>query len=133
MKKFLLMSLFLLSTSGILLAKKTEKAVKPSNEIRQIILVKFKSSVTPKDIAALDELARTLKDKAKTVQKLDWGQPLEVTGDDDSNTYDFCLTFKFKSDTYYEVFQQNPLRVEFLGKLIPMASSIVTYTYRLYK
>ncbi|MBE0651659.1 MAG: Dabb family protein [Bacteroidales bacterium] len=133
MKKILLMSLFLLSTSGILLAKKTEKTIKPSKEIRQIILIKFKYSVTAKEKTAVGDLARVLKEKSKTIQKLDWGNPLEITGDNDSNTYDFCLTFKFKNDTNYEIFQQNPLRMEFMGKLIPLAENIVTYTYRIHE
>ncbi len=129
MKKILLMSLLLFSTSGILFAKKTEKVNKPSKEIRQVILIKFKDSVTAKDKATINDLVRILKKKSRTVQKLDWGKPLEVTGND-ANTYDFCLTFKFKSDTNYEIFQQNPLRMEFMGKLIPMTENIVTYTYR---
>ncbi len=133
MKKILLLSFILLSSTGMLIAKKTEKAVKPSKEICQVILVKFKDSVTAKDKTALDDLSRALKEKSRTVQKMDWGQPLEVTGDGDANTYDFCLTFRFKNDANYEIFQQNPLRVEFLGRLIPMADNIITYTYRVHE
>ena len=130
MKKILLMSLILFSTSGILLAKKTEKVNKPSKEIRQVILIKFKDSVTAKNKATINDLMKVLKGKSRTIQRLDWGKPLEVTGDD-SDSYNFCLTFKFKNDTNYEIFQQNPLRMEFMGILIPFTENIVTYTYRI--
>lgn len=130
MKKILLMSFVLLSTSGILFAKKNEKAVKTTNAIRQVVLVKFKKSVTAKEIATLEKEAAQLKKKSRTLQKLDWGKPLEVKGNDSDN-YDFCLTFKFKSDTYYEIFQQNPMRMEFMGKLLPMTKDILSYTYHI--
>lgn len=130
MKRFLLMSFVLLSTSGILFAKKTKKAVKSTNEIRQVILVEFKSSVKPIDKKDLEKFAAELKKKSRTLQKLDWGKPMEVKGND-SNKYDFCFTFKFKSDTFYEIFQQNPMRMEFMGKLIPMSKNILSYTYHI--
>lgn len=130
MKKFLLMSFVLLSTSGILFAKKTKKAIKPTKEIRQVILVQFKKSVTAKDVTSLEKYAAELKKKSRTLQKLDWGKPMEVKGNE-SEHYDFCLTFRFKNDTFYEIFQQNPMRMEFMGKLIPMTKDILSYTYHI--
>jgi len=130
MKKFLLLSFVMLFTTDILFAKKTTKPIKSTKEIRQIILVQFKSSVKPIDIKDLEKFAAELKKKSKTLQKLDWGKPLEIKGND-SNKYDFCFTFKFKNSTYYEIFQQNPMRMEFMGKLIPMAKNILSYTYHI--
>lgn len=131
MKKFLLLSFVLLSSVGIVMAKnKEKKTIKHTKEIRQVVLVQFKSNVTAKEKAEISKLAYKLKEKSKTLQKLDWGKPLEVTGSN-SDTYDFCLTFKFKNDTNYEIFQQNPLRMEFMGKLIPLTKDMLTYTYRI--
>lgn len=137
MKKLLLLFFVLLSTSGILFAgilftkNKKKDAVKSTKEIRQVVLVKFKSNVTAGQIAEIGKLAKNLQEKSKTLQKLDWGKPLEFKNSEGSNTYDFCFTFKFKNGTNYEIFQQNPLRMEFLGKLIPLTKSRLTYTYRI--
>ena len=130
MKKILLMSLFLLSASGILFAKKTEKGSKQTKGIHQVILINFKDSVTEKNKDDIDKFVQLLKEKSKTVQEMDWGKPLEVTGNNSEN-FDFCITIKFKNDTNYEIFQQNPLRMEFMGTLIPLTDNIITYTYQI--
>lgn len=126
MKKYFILSLFMIVTSGFLFANKP--AQKSGKEIHQLILVKFKDNISPKQINSIDSLAQVLKKKSRTVQKLNWGKRLENSGA--SNVYDYCLTIKFKNAINFEIFQQNPLRLEFMGKLIPLSAKILKFTYR---
>ncbi|GMT44730.1 MAG: hypothetical protein IEMM0006_0562 [bacterium] len=97
--------------------------------IREIILVKFKSDITPAQKAELDKLVKDLKSNTKTLKNVEWGKRIDFTGA--SKEYDQCLMLEFKNDNNLEIFQANPIRLKLMGKLIDLTSKILKFTYRI--
>ncbi len=128
MKKLLLVvfALFLGFTEAQAISPFAKKPI-----IREIILVKFKKNVTPAQMAALNKLIKDLKSNTKTVDAVEWGKRIDYTGS--TKDYDQCLVLKFKNDNDLEVFQTNPVQLELMGKLIPITTKILKFTYKTIK
>jgi len=128
MKKVLLVAfaLFLGFTEAKAISPFAKKPI-----IREIILVKFKKDVTPAQMSALNKLIKDLKSNTKTVDEVEWGRRIDYTGS--TKEYDQCLVLKFKNDNDLEVFQTNPVQLELMGKLIPITTKILKFTYKTIK
>lgn len=124
MKKIVLLSLILFSFS---LAGYAGTPFNKEKGIRKLILIHFKNGTTDKQIASIDSLARVVNSKVKAIHKLEWGKKMEENNA--TTQYDFCLMLEFKNATNFEIYQQNPLRLQLMGKLIPLTDKILNFTY----
>ena len=130
MKKLLFFSIFILIASGSVFAGKP--LIKKNNaSLRQVILIKFKDKTTPAQIHSLDSLTQVLNNKVKTLRNAEWGKRIDFT--EVSTEYDYCLMFEFKTENDFEIFQENPLRLKFFGKLIPMSDKMLKFIYQVNK
>jgi len=128
MKKILILAIALLSITSISLAR-TPKV--KTTGIRQIVLVKFKTQVTNKQITSLDSLSKVLAEKVKPIRKLEWGKRIDEIGS--SQEYDYCLVVEFRNETDMEIYQTNPLHLKFMGKMIPLSEKTLKFTYQIKK
>ncbi len=97
--------------------------------IREIILIKFKSNITPAQKTELNKLIKDLKSNTKTLKNVEWGKRIDFT--DASKEYDQCLMLEFKNYNNFEIFQANPVRLKLMGKLIPITTKILKFTYKI--
>ena len=124
MKKIVVVSLILFSFS--LSGYAGTPRIKEKG-IRKLILVHFKTGTTENQIAGIDSLARIVNSKVKAINKLEWGKKMEENGA--TTQYDFCLMLEFKNAINFEIYQQNPLQLQLMGKLIPLSDKILNFTY----
>ena len=124
MRKIVLLGLILFSFSltGFAATHKTK-----GKGIRKLILVHFKNGTTDKQIASIDSLARVVDSKVKAISKLEWGGKMDENGA--TTQYDYCLMLEFKNSTDLEIFRQNPVQLQLMGKLIPLSDKILNFTY----
>ncbi|MBN2614339.1 MAG: Dabb family protein [Bacteroidales bacterium] len=99
--------------------------------IQQILLIQFKKSTSDSTIQQIAMEAYNMKKRARTLKSVEWGKKTNLT--DDTKDYDYCLTLSFSSETNFEIYNQNPVRLEFMGKLIPLSENILKFTYRVQK
>lgn len=123
----LYLTIILLLFSANAWAGKKTKVVKTKG-IQQIMLIKFKDSTSDKAIENIAVRAYEMTKRARTLKSVEWGKKTQVA--DDTKAYDYCLILHFKSETDFEIYHQNPVRLEFMGKLIPLASDILKFTYQ---
>ncbi len=97
--------------------------------IREIILIKFKSNTTPAQKTELNKLIKDLESNTKTLKNVEWGKRIDFT--DASKEYDQCLMLEFKNYNNFEIFQTNPVRLRLMGKLIPITTKILKFTYKI--
>lgn len=99
--------------------------------IQQVLLIKFKKSTSDSTIQQIALQAFDLEKRARTLKSVDWGKKANLT--DDTKDYDYCLTLYFSNETNFEIFNQNPVRLEFMGKLIPLSQNLLKFTYKVQK
>ncbi|MBN2638438.1 MAG: Dabb family protein [Bacteroidales bacterium] len=108
--------------------KKTEFKVKG---IQQVLLIKFKKGTSDSTIQQIAVQAFNLGKKARTLKSVEWGKKTQLS--DDTKDYDYCLTFNFSNETNFEIFNQNPIKMEFMGKLYPVSAELLKFTYKVEK
>lgn len=123
----ILFTFILLFVSTTMWAGKKTKIKKVSG-IEQILLIKFKDSTSDSTIQKIAVKAYDLQKKSRTLKSVEWGKKTTIS--DDTKDYDYCLILSFKSETDFEIFHENPIRLEFMGKLIPLSQNIIKFTYR---
>lgn len=124
----LILILFVFSTS--IMGKEIPLPSK-DKVIKQYILIGFKSDVKPSQINEIKEQAMTLAKKVHTLKKVEWGKRADIT--DNTKDYGYCLIFEFRNDSDFEIFQENPLRIELMGKIYPIAKKTLKFTYHVVK
>jgi len=128
MKKILVLGLILLSITQLGYAHAPKDKTKG---IREILLVKFKSSTTAKEIAGIDSLIMEMREKVKPIKKLEWGKRIDENNA--TSAYDYCLMLEFKNETDKETYRVHPLHYKLLGRLIPLSEKTLKFTYLINK
>lgn len=126
--KTLILSVFFMMFSVMAWAGNSKQLKTKVTGIHQILLVKFKKSVSDSTIQQVAFDAFNLKKSARTLKSVEWGKRSKLS--DDTQDYDYVIVFHFSNETNFEIFSQNPARLEFMGKLIPLSSNILKFTYK---
>ncbi len=129
-KKYLSLVLILFIFSTSLLGKEAPIPAK-DKVIKQYILIGFKTGIKPAQINEIKEQAMALAKKTRTLKKVEWGKRADIT--DNTKDYGYCLIFEFKNDADFEIFQENPLRIELMGRIYPIAKKTLKFTYHVIK
>lgn len=129
--KTLVITAFLMLFSIVTWAGNPEAVKVKVKGIQQILLIKFKKSTSDNSIQQIALEAINLEKRTRTLKSVDWGKKANLT--DDTQDYDYCLTFNFNNETNFEIFNQNPVRLEFMGKLIPLSENILKFTSKVQK
>lgn len=129
--KALILTVFFMVFSVMAWAGKPKELKTKVTGIDQILLIKFKEGTSDSTIQKIVYEAFKMEKKTRSLKSVDWGKKTKLS--DDTEEYNYCLTFHFSNETNFEIFNQNPIRLEFMGKLIPISSNILKFTYRVEK
>ncbi len=99
--------------------------------IRHIVLVKFKETATPQQIAHIDTLVWRMKNEIKAINKLEWGKRMGRAGESDE--YDYCLNIVFKSELNMTMYEEHPAHQKLKAAIIPLVAKITRFNYEITK
>ena len=125
-----ILSLFLGCTNGTSKqeAKSNEKEASMKKEqLRHVVLFKFKDSATPEDIANAEQAFVALPNKISVIRDFEWGINNSPEGLDKGFTHCFFLTFDSEEDR--AVYLPHPDHKAFGGILGPVLEDVLVLDY----
>ena len=125
-----ILSLFLGCTNGTSKqeAKSNEKEASMKKEqLRHVVLFKFKDSATPDDIANAEQAFVALPNKISVIRDFEWGINNSPEGLDKGFTHCFFLTFDSEEDR--AVYLPHPDHKAFGGILGPVLEDVLVLDY----
>jgi len=136
MKNYFFFSILFLSIVSCSLniekAKDTTKStvaqkMTPKNQLRHVVLFKFKKTASPEEIEIVEDAFAALEDKIPQVRDLEWGTNNSPEGLNKDFTHCFFVTFN--SETDREVYLPHPAHQAFVALLTPILEDVLVIDY----
>jgi len=130
---FLLLFLPILSCSiNIDKAKESPKTsvaqkLTPKNQLRHVVLFKFKETASPEDVKSVEEAFAALENKIPQVRAYEWGINNNPEGLHKGFTHCFLVTFNSEEDR--EVYLPHPAHQAFVALLTPYLEDVLVVDY----
>jgi len=136
MKNYFLLPILFLSIVSCSLniekAKDTTKStvaqkMTPKNQLRHVVLFKFKETASPEEIEIVEEAFAGLEDKIPQVRAFEWGTNNSPEGLNKDFTHSFFVTFNSEADR--EVYLPHPAHQAFVALLTPILDDVLVIDY----
>jgi len=99
----------------------------PTRNLRHVVLLQFKATITTTEIAAIEEQFGALKDKIEQIQALEWGLNNSPEALNKQFTHCFLLTFASEEDR--DAYLPHPAHQAFVALLKPTVEDVLVIDY----
>ena len=99
----------------------------PKNQLRHVVLFKFKETTSPEEIVIVEEAFAALENKIPQVRDFEWGINNNPEGLHKDFTHCFLVTFNSTADR--EVYLPHPAHQAFVALLTPYLEDVLVVDY----
>lgn len=98
-----------------------------TEQLRHIVLFKFKDSSTPEDIRRIEEAFASLPSQIDEIKDFEWGTNNSPEGLDKGFTHSFLVTFD--SEEGRDIYLPHPAHQEFVDLVGPHVDDVLVVDY----
>jgi hypothetical protein len=129
MKKYFSFLLLLISTTLVMYGQKTGNPA--ANQLRHVVLFKFKEGSTAADVKKVEDAFRSLPSKIKEIKDFEWGTNNSPENLSQGFTHCFFVTFDSAKDR--DTYLPHPAHKEFGTVLQPYLDKVLVIDYWVHK